>query len=95
MNILITGANGFIGKHLISDIKSKHKIFQLVNGDIYSFNKIFFTVNLLDVEHIALFLKERIDVDIVIHLAAVMCSNENQKDFSLLSDNIKIYEILV
>jgi len=95
MNILITGANGFIGKHLINDIKSKHKIFQLVNGEIYSFNKNIFTVNLLDKEHISLFLKEKIDVDVVIHLAAIMCSNENQKLFSLLSNNIKIYENLV
>jgi 2-alkyl-3-oxoalkanoate reductase len=95
MNILITGANGFIGKYLIDNIKSKHKIFQLVNGEKYSFNKNTFTVNLLDLGHINLFLKERIDVDMVIHLAAVMCSNENQKDFSLLSDNIKIYENLV
>jgi len=95
MNILFTGANGFIGKHLINDIKSKHKIFQLVNGEIYGFNKNIFTVNLLDKGHINLFLKEKVDVDMVIHLAAVMCSNENQNNFSLFSNNIKIYENLV
>ena len=95
MNILITGANGFIGKHLIKGIDSKHQIFQLVNGKKYNFNKNIFTVNLLDDEHISFFLKEKIDVDILIHLAAVMCSSENQNNFSLLISNIRIYENLV
>ena len=94
MNILITGANGFIGKHLINKYKPKHKIFELVNGNEYSFDNNIFTVNLLEKKHISLVLKEKIEINIVIHLATVMCSNENQKDFSLLSDNIKIYENL-
>ena len=36
MNILITGSNGFIGQHLVKEIKNRHKLYQLINGNRYS-----------------------------------------------------------
>lgn len=37
MNILITGATGFVGKHLIASLKNRHKLFMLVRpGSDYS-----------------------------------------------------------
>ena len=33
MKILITGATGFVGKHLVKYLKDKHKLYILVRSD--------------------------------------------------------------
>ena len=95
MNILVTGSNGFIGQHLVKEIKNRHKLYQLINGNRYSVHNNKITANLLNINHIKFLLKEELAIDVVIHLAAKMCTTNNNKDFSLLSENIKIYENLV
>ena len=36
MNILVTGSNGFIGQHLVKEIKNRYKLYQLINGNKYN-----------------------------------------------------------
>ncbi len=67
MNILVTGANGFVGKELVSELKNrKHNVFEfdLANGK-----------NILNRAQITDSLKK---IDVVIHLAAII-ENNNQK----------------
>ena len=93
MNILVTGSNGFIGQYLVKEIKNRHTLYQLINGSRYSLHNNKITANLLNINHIKFLLKEELKIDVVIHLAAKMCTTNNNKDFSLLSENIKIYEM--
>ena len=95
MNILVTGSNGFIGQHLVKEIGNEHKLYQLINGNRYSLHNYKITTNLLNIDHIKYLLKEELKIDAVIHLAAKMCTTNNNKDFSLFNENIKIYENLV
>ena len=94
MNILITGANGFIGQHLVKEIKHTHKLYKLINGHRYSLHNDIITANLLNIDHIRFLLQEKLNIDVVIHLAAKLCSESNSKDISLFHENIKIYEHL-
>jgi UDP-glucose 4-epimerase len=70
MNILITGAGGFIGKAFILKNK-KHKIFALYNSSDYQQNNNNFFLNLHYKEHIIKLVYALKDskVDIIIHLA--------------------------
>lgn len=94
MNILITGANGFIGKHLVNNLSDTHSIIELYNGSNYSNNKLKFTCDLLDINSVNNFLNEQLEIDVIIHLASKIASEKNRNDLSLLYENIKMYEHL-
>ena len=50
MNILVTGSNGFIGQHLVKEIKNRNKLYQLINGNRYSLHNNKITANLLNIK---------------------------------------------
>lgn len=99
MNVLVTGANGYIGNSLVYTLKKQYNVIQIqhsieFNVEIALKQKIFY-MDLLNNEHIKLFLKEINNIDIVIHTASVMASSFNINDIQILYDNIKIYEHLI
>jgi len=88
MNILVTGATGFIGSHLMEKLKrSKFKIFALrrnknlpkKNKNIYWINKGLEEVNLIDFK----------DIEMVIHLASVGVSPKVESIKKLDDINVK------
>ncbi len=95
MNILITGANGFIGSYLAKQLNSKYNIIKLINGYSYSNSKNTIVCNLTDEQHIKNFLQEDMNFDIIIHAASIMVSSSNINSLSLFYDNVKMYENLL
>lgn len=95
MNILVTGATGFIGQHLVSRLQKDHNVFALSNGVVYEALDPCYKVDLLNSKHINSFLKEEIKIDVVIHTASKLASANKLKDFSILQDNITMYENLI
>ena len=88
MNILVTGATGFIGSHLMEKLKSsKFKIFALrrnknlpkKNKNMYWINKGLEEVNLIDFK----------DIEMVIHLASVGVSPKVESIKKLDDINVK------
>lgn len=92
MKILITGATGFIGKHLIDSLtKSHYSIFIITrkNSNTTSINK---KVTILkydeDITNLESFFKEY-KFDGIIHLASIFLSEHNKEDINnLINSNI-------
>lgn len=95
MNILITGSKGYIGKSLINSLNNEFNIIGISNGMEYSFSNSLIYLDLLNKEHLEQFLKEDIEIDIIIHIASKMASSNNINDMSLFYDNVKMYENIV
>ncbi len=64
-NILITGANGFIGTQLVKELKNTHNIITTESTDITEYDMLS---------------KYFRDIDVVIHLAAISKRNETEKN---------------
>tara|TARA_B110000503_G_scaffold115300_1_gene173556 strand:+ start:1027 stop:1860 length:834 start_codon:yes stop_codon:yes gene_type:complete len=98
MNILITGANGFIGSHLNKKFQDKHEIYtiskKIENGVFSSRNR---EIDLSNVSFVketfanAIF-KQKMDV--IIHCAAVLSSVDN-KDITVFHKNNAITESII
>jgi len=70
-NILVTGASGFIGRALITELlKNGHTVFGLVRKNISSFNSQFYTNILIEDISKPIHYKQNIKIDIIYHLAA-------------------------
>ena len=84
-NILITGANGFVGKYLITNL-AKNKNYNIIAGikDIepYCENNINF-IN-LDITNLECFNKIKSEIDYIIHLAAYIPAKEDISDINHL-----------
>lgn len=92
MKILVTGATGFIGKHLVKKLlQEKHEVFVIVrnstkkevlppNAHVYVFRN--------SIEKLTAFIKKE-EIDGVVHLASLFLSQHNPSSIeSLLSSNI-------
>lgn len=88
MNVLVTGADGFIGKHVCPFLeRQRHHVFKLAldltnNAEVVKFSEEF---------------KNKHTIDVVIHLAAKM-ANVNQdftEQFKSLYDNLEITKNVV
>lgn len=84
MKILITGANGFAGKHLKEYFQDKHKLFTPSHKEL----------DLLDEISVNKFFK-RNKVDVVIHTAVVGGSRKEESEESALGRNLRIFFNLV
>lgn len=95
MNILITGANGFIGKNLCSILSEHNTVVGIGTKDAQISGVEYFRINITDYESLEkLFVKYRFDA--VYHLASVTFHDEivNQKQHTL-NINLKGTENLV
>lgn len=97
MNILITGATGFVGKHLVSNLKERHNLFILVRsetdcaslgvGQIFTFDD---NVSML-VDYLS---KNRIDG--IIHLASLyVAEHKSEQIKDLVLSNIFLGTVLL
>jgi GDP-L-fucose synthase len=80
MNILITGANGYIGKSLYIALKDKYDITAITGNEC----------NLNNSESVKLFFKDKI-FDIIIHCAVKGGSRLQQDDWNVLDTNLSMY----
>lgn len=98
MNILITGVNGFIGKHLRYHFQSQHEIFTIsrkAGAESLSAND--YEIDLSDVNLV----KERFTsnvfkkkIDVIFHCAAVLSTKDN-KDITVFHKNNAITESMI
>ena len=98
MNILITGAGGFIGKHLCSILSKRENNIYKIYSNLSSVNrKNSYEIDLTKgraVGEIADDLSLK-NIDVIIHLAAKMASPDNVEDLAIFEDNIAISKNLV
>lgn len=97
MNILITGAGGFIGKHLISFLSKKHNIIA-VSRSVNNPVKNNYEVDLRNKDQVISFAEQLSlygRIDAILHLASRFITDGETDDLSVLYDNIKITENLV
>jgi nucleoside-diphosphate-sugar epimerase len=97
MKILITGANGFIGKNLSAYLGVHHDVINIKRNSDGDKNSL--SVDLTDTKKTkALFETPEfasIEVDIIIHCAAIIASEENNRDIDLFFDNNRITQTLI
>jgi len=98
MNILLTGAGGFIGSHLHKELNLKHKVFQVFHPSDYIEGQNSFSVNLTNVSAVnklIIDLSKQAKIDVIIHLASGIASPEKVDDVELLKESIVITENIV
>ena len=98
MNILLTGAGGFIGSHLHKELNSEHKVFQVFHSSDYIEGKNSFSVNLTNVSAVNKLIKDlskQQKIDAIIHLASAMASSNKIDDVRLLNENILIIDNVI
>lgn len=94
MNVLITGASGFIGNHLCKFLEDNSTVYRLKHSKRYSRNENKIYGDLLNSDHIDLLTSESIQLDVIIHAASILGMPKNDLDLKLLYDNLKMYEHL-
>jgi len=80
MNILITGANGFLGKHLKENLGNKYTLFTPSHKEL----------DLLDENAVEKFFKTH-KIDVVIHTALVGGSRKEEETESALEQNLRMF----
>ena len=97
MNILITGAGGFIGTHLFDSLNKEHNLFRIFSPSNPASGINSYTIDLTDrkatLNLIDVLSKHKIDT--IIHLASKMASIDEIENLQTLKDNIVITENLV
>lgn len=97
MNLLLTGVNGFIGKHIDRYLSDEHMIVKIVSPRTHTECEHTFSVDLRDRQQVTKFLNEitHVKIDVIIHLGFQLVSGDNVKDMNVLYDNLKITECMV
>jgi nucleoside-diphosphate-sugar epimerase len=97
MRILLTGAGGFIGSSLISQLSDHYTIFPVYRNKNNPLKRDIL-VDILNKEQVMNLFSSfaaHTKIDVIIHCASILASGQNLKDFSLLYDNLKISENIV
>ena len=81
MRILITGANGYIGKSLYNTLKDKHEV-SGINRQI---------VDLLDSAAVKSYFNKADYFDVIIHCAVEGASNPRSEDWDIMDNNLRMY----
>jgi GDP-L-fucose synthase len=81
MRILITGANGYIGKSLHTALKDKYDVTAITRNS-------FDLTNAVDMFE---FFQGRPNFDVVLHCAVAGASNPRSEDWNIMDSNLKIY----
>ena len=90
MNILLTGAGGFIGSHLYKELNSEHKVFRVFYPSGYIEGQNSFSVNLTNIAAVNKLIKDlskQQKIDAIIHLAFI---NGTKNFYSMPSKIIDI-----
>jgi len=98
MNILLTGAGGFIGSHLYKELNSEHKVFRVFYPSGYIEGQNSFSVNLTNIAAVNKLIKDlskQQKIDAIIHLASAMASSDKIDDVRLLNKNILITDNVI
>ena len=81
MKILITGANGYIGKSLYNALKDKYDVTAVTRTDF----------DLTDAVAMSKFFKSQRSFDIVLHCAVAGAANPKNMDWSIADTNLTMY----
>lgn len=100
MNIIISGANGFVGKELFNHLKAKttNNVLGIVrnNNDLSNDH---FSVDLIDRKSVNEFVEKikslRYTIESFVHCASLMADVENAKNIDLLKNNNLITENII
>jgi nucleoside-diphosphate-sugar epimerase len=84
MKILVTGANGYIGKSIVQNLKDQYDVIGITRQD----------VDLSDTNHVLEYFKDKY-FDVVIHCAVVGGSRLKKDDPSVFDQNILMYYNLI
>ena len=91
-NLLITGANGFIGQNLVASFQSHYNVYSLVNGQQFERSGNHIVCDLTNHLHINQLLKEELVLDVLIHCATKMTNASTSKAMTVFYENIAMYE---
>lgn len=97
MNILITGAGGFIGTHLYNHMKSAHCITRIFSPSQPAGKQNSYSVDLTKNNKVETLIQElsKTKYDCVIHLASKMASKNNIEKMSIFKMNVDMIENMV
>jgi GDP-4-dehydro-6-deoxy-D-mannose reductase len=99
-NILVTGVNGFVGRHVATELKNQG--FKVIgmgvqSVDTHSNSAVdkYFSCDITDKYELAKIANHLSQVDAVIHLAGIATTNNNPRaSAALLDTNVKIHQYL-
>lgn len=94
MNILITGAGGFIESHLYNHLKDKYNFTRIFSSNHIASGKKCHFVDLTKITQVETLAQDlsNANIEAVIHLASRMVSPDTIGDMSIFKDNISITE---
>ena len=92
-NILITGVNGFVGSALLNNLRKEYNIIGIGRKN-FDYDYTYVYCDLIDSNNLecAIDKLKQYKIDIIIHAASKMASNENVNDINILLENIKLSE---
>jgi nucleoside-diphosphate-sugar epimerase len=97
MNILITGAGGFIGAHLYNHLENTHDVTRIFSSIQPAAKQKTFSVDLTKKNRVETLIQDlsSIRFDAILHLATKMASLDSIEKISILNKNIDMIENMV
>jgi nucleoside-diphosphate-sugar epimerase len=99
MTILITGASGFIGGYLYDHLSKNHKVYRVLRNYKDDGDDRIFYIDLVNLDDVKYRINDSnefdIEIDIIIHCAAILADSKNSKNIDLFNDNNRITESVI